>query len=86
MSLDIQTNLVRAALLPDGWHEVADQSFDLDAYEFLEDRRHVLRGGQADGVPSIGFYFHNPAGNKYMGPLTSILAVLLRDDEPQEPS
>jgi hypothetical protein len=36
MSLAIDIDAVTAVLLADGWHEVIDDSFYLDAYEFLE--------------------------------------------------
>jgi hypothetical protein len=36
MSLYINPGKVTAVLLADGWHDVADDSFDLDAYEYVE--------------------------------------------------
>jgi len=36
MSLAIDIDAVTAVLLADGWHEVMDDSFCLDAYEFIE--------------------------------------------------
>lgn len=35
MSLAIDVDDVTAVLLADGWHEVANRSFELDAYEYL---------------------------------------------------
>ena len=76
MSLAIDTNDVAAVLLADGWHNVTDQSFDLDSYEYLTPYGDVLLGGGAcEGVPSTGFAFITDGGRRIKGPLTSLLAI-----------
>ena len=64
MSLAINTDLVKAVLLADGWHEVADNSFDLDSYEYLSgpgDGAPVVHGGGQSGVCATGFTFDQGA-------------------------
>jgi hypothetical protein len=64
MSLSIDVHKVSAVLLADGWHEVADRSFIVDSYEFLQwpdeqqggEARLVHRVGTG-GVPENGFQF-----------------------------
>ena len=75
MSLRIDVDKVVAVLLADGWHEVADQSFDTDAYEFVHDGGTILSGGQSDGVCATGFTFTTKEAHRVSGPLTAILAV-----------
>ena len=85
MSLAIDIDAVTKVLLADGWHEVAEESFTMDAYEFIRaaDGRRLepqvyLGGGQATGVCETGFEFLEVvAGVRcwIAGPLTSILAV-----------
>lgn len=76
MSLGIDPDRVLAVLLVDGWHETEPRSFDIDAYEYVEDGRYVVHGGGAAGVCAAGFAFR-PLGTDAVvsGPLTSILAV-----------
>jgi hypothetical protein len=61
MSLAIAIDRVADVLLADGWHKVADRSFDLDAYEYREGADEsgeedvwVVRGVVVAGVPSTG--------------------------------
>ena len=75
MSLAIDTDLVAAVLLIDGWHEVAGNSFDLDSYEFMWEGRCVFGGGQDKLVPATGFGFNTESGTRIAGPITSVLAV-----------
>ena len=77
MSLHIALNRVAAVLLSDGWHYVSDNSFDLDAYEFHDDGRSVLMGGQVAGVCSTGGAWQEASGTWMACPLTAILAVQL---------
>lgn len=78
MSLYINTNNVISVLLADGWHEVVDSSFDLDAYEMYWDSNGkdllVLGGGQDKLTSTTGFSFKGLDG-KVFGPLTSVLVV-----------
>jgi hypothetical protein len=82
MSLAIAIDRVADVLLPDGWHKVADRSFDLDAYEYRESADEsgqedvwLVRGGVVAGVPSTGATWTEPDGRKIFCPLTAILAV-----------
>lgn len=80
MSLAIDVDKVNAVLLADGWHKVADQSFDLDAYEYIHGSATIHKGGQG-GVTSTGFRFKDDGNYVMYGPLTAILAVR-RDFKP----
>ena len=77
MSLAIDVDKVRAVLLADGWHEVAEKSFDLDSYEYSHGSETIHEGGQG-GVCSTGFRFkefkEGTRGYLY-GPLTAIIAI-----------
>lgn len=77
MSLRIETDTVAAVLLADGWHEVHPGTFNLDAYEYLEDDQ-LIHGGGHSGVCATGFTFGSDAGT-LLGPLTSILAIRSTD-------
>ena len=81
MSLSIDIARVTDVLLEDGWHEVEDQSFDLDAYEYVQEWENygekkslVIHPGGHAGVCRAGFLFKEN-GAVLMGPLTAILAV-----------
>ena len=78
MSLAIETDAIEAVLLADGWHNVSQNTFALDAYEYKDGSRTVLTGGTVAGVVSTGFFFNATDGQAYMGPLTSVLAVRTR--------
>jgi hypothetical protein len=75
MSLDIEVGNVDQVLLADGWHRVANQSFDLDSYEFFHDGRTLMGGGQVHGVPSTGATWTERDGNVIVCPVTAVLAV-----------
>lgn len=84
MSLAIDVDTVTAVLLADGWHTVAEQSFNLDSYEYIwhhpgHDRYdgefEVLHSGGTNGVCATGFEFTTTEGSYMTGPLTAILAV-----------
>ena len=81
MSIAINISHIIQVLLSDGcWHTVADDSFDVDAYEYAEgplhgDRLWLLRGGQEPLIPARGFSFIADTGDRISGPLTAILAV-----------
>ena len=81
MSLMINIDGVTDVLLEDGWHEVEEQSFNLDSYEYVQEwenygekKSHVLHSGGNGGVCSTGFVFKENSA-VLMGPLTAILAV-----------
>lgn len=79
MSLMIDVDRVRAVLLIDGWHEVemVDErsTFDLDAYEYHQDKRMLLKGGMEKLIPSTGATWKEPLLGQVYCPLTSVLAV-----------
>jgi hypothetical protein len=84
MSLMIDVDLVEAVLLVDGWHQVADDSFTLAAYEFAwwsesqhkqKDEPTMLHSSGNGGVTSTGFSFHDSADMLTSGPLTAIQAL-----------
>ena len=80
MSLAIDMARVTSVLLGGEWIAVIAESFDIDSYEFMDDRfglgdpRSVRHGGGASGICASGFYFESSNGFVY-GPLTSIQAV-----------
>lgn len=95
MSLAINVDNVVSVLLADGWHAVANASFNLDSYEYIwwsphanhtRDDPDVLHGGGQSGVCATGFSFeeNDAPGHRCSGPLTAILAVhhrRLNDDD-----
>jgi hypothetical protein len=88
MSLAIDVNRVSAVLLADGWHKVSlfgdgRSSFDIDAYEYLEDGNLRLGGGVCQGVVTTGAVWFE-RGQEVCVPLTSILAVKLRKRKPTD--
>lgn len=74
MSLAINTDHVTAVLLTDGWHDVTDASFDLDAYEYVWAGERMHAGGNS-GICATGFSFKTLDGDDLSGPLTAIQAV-----------
>ena len=68
MGLAIDVEQVSNVLLADGWHGVVDQSFRLDAYEYL---------GQNAPGPSftMGATWKEKDGAVIFCPMTAILAV-----------
>jgi hypothetical protein len=80
VSLAIDVKKVAAVLLVDGWHDVVNDSFTIDAYEYLWRRStdpevdpYVSSGGD-------GFLFKDKkSGGVLMGPLVAIHAVRMHD-------
>jgi len=81
MSLAIDTDKVTHVLIEGNWHKVEGQSFDIDAYEFVEmhgSERFVVHGGGHGGITSSGFRFiESGGGGEIVGPLSAIQAVRL---------
>jgi hypothetical protein len=82
MSIAINIDHVTEVLLADGWHTVADESFALDSYEYLQyhpnpdrDPFVLLGGGREPLIPATGFTFTETTGHRISGPLTAVLAV-----------
>jgi len=86
MSLAIDATRVQYVLLAgeahgehDGWWEVADESFAIGAFEFVDDLGNPL--GDLDAPGPLGFSFVDFRGTRVCGPLTSILAVRYEQGE-----
>jgi hypothetical protein len=86
MSLAIDVDRVCQVLLKDGWHMVEDDSFEIDAYEYIreadgsDDNPYPLRlgGGEEELLPSRGARWSEQNGPERFVvscPLTAILAV-----------
>lgn len=81
VSLLIDIDDVERVLLADGWHNVVDRSFTMDAYEYVraadgEKGRPIpyMLGGVEPLLPATGFEFRSEQG-WICGPITAILAV-----------
>jgi hypothetical protein len=87
VTLAIEVDDVVEVLLADGWHRVADKSFELDSYEYIHgtDSRgeFVMRhGGGQSGISATGFVFKEEGQDALIyGPLTAILAVRTRSSD-----
>ena len=82
MSIAINVDDVVAVLLQDGWHDVRERSFDLDAYEYvLGEERGFVSFEPESGVTYQGFTFINATGERIAGPMTAILAVKERTSD-----
>jgi hypothetical protein len=80
MSLAIEFDYVKSVLLADGWHDVDENSFYLDAYEFVwgvdpEGKPNVIHPAGSDGLSTKGFAFIDDEGTRIFGPISSIIAV-----------
>ena len=75
MSLGIQVDKVLAVLLADGWHDVRDNSFKLEAYEFQQGKDVRFGGGAVSGVAGAGARWTEKDEKHIYCPLTSIVAV-----------
>ncbi|PZS22128.1 MAG: hypothetical protein DLM60_05005 [Pseudonocardiales bacterium] len=84
MAIDVDE--VTAVLLADGWYDVANESFNVDSFEFVwhhpgpqldqfEREFEVLHSRGTNGVCATGFEFTTTEGTAIAGPLTAILAV-----------
>lgn len=90
MSLAIDIDHVTAVLLTAGWHDVANNSFTLDSYEYVwyagqrarqNDDPEIVHGGGNSSVCSTGFSFTTDDGSLIGGPLSAIQAVRYTDGE-----
>jgi len=84
MSLSINVDAVHSILLRDGWHDVVEDSFCIDAYEYvsgtvsLRNFQLHLGGGQDETVSTTGFGTVEQVGDRRLtlsGPISSIIAV-----------
>jgi hypothetical protein len=74
VSLALDVSRVEQVLLMDGWHQVANASFELDAYEFIHAGRTII-AGQPTLIPSMGGRWTEPNGSVVACPVTAILEV-----------
>ncbi len=73
MSAAVDVAKVRAILLADGWHKVANNSFDIGTYGYARGTETIHHGGS--GADPVGFSFKDDAGYFLYGPMTAILAT-----------
>jgi hypothetical protein len=78
VSLGIHIDDVIKVLLPDGWHDVREHSFDVAAYDYMllpPDTR--VSFDKEDLITEYGFTFTDSEDGrrKVAGPVTSIMAV-----------
>lgn len=94
MSLEINIHDVTAVLLNDGWHPVINESFDLDAYEYMDgsitnrhgDAKRIYAGeyqGSATGFTFITDFDGEGSLGRLSGPVTSILAIQEKESKRQ---
>jgi hypothetical protein len=76
MSLAIDVDIIERVLLADGWHEVADASFEIDAYEYVHRGQAVLSAGSIPGLIAMGAQWKEASGTVIACPITAILAVM----------
>lgn len=75
MSTSIDVTKLRSILLADGWHRVANTSFVVGTYAYLQGG--VETAGGEGGAKTLGFSFTDDAGYVLLGPLSAILATQL---------
>lgn len=73
MSTAIDVTKLRSILLADGWHRVADKSFAIGTYAFLQGG--VTTTGKNGASAPAGFSFKDDAGYVLAGPMSAILAT-----------
>jgi hypothetical protein len=71
VSIAIRIDEVTRVLLADGWHEVKDNSFKMDYYDYVTAPAEYKEWKGQDTV----FSFIEGNGDALFGPVTSILAV-----------
>lgn len=72
MSIAIDVTKVRSVLLADGWHRIADHSFKVGPYEYMQ--AGVANGNGTGGAAPTAYQFKDDAGYVLTGPLSAILA------------
>jgi hypothetical protein len=75
MSLPIEVESVIGVLLKDGWHEVEDKSFEIDAYQYLREGVPTPDGGQIGGASSLGATWKERGGSWVACAFPAIMAV-----------
>jgi len=84
MSLSIDIGKVTQVLLADGWHNVGNDSFEIDAYEYVDAGQDGHRRFGGSGDNAAGFVFAERLQDGALkstlkvtikGPISSILAV-----------
>ena len=75
MSLAIDVDCVVEVLIGGHWFPVADQSFCVDAYEFVSPCFHTVNESHRWQVNSESFEFKDRDGKIVAGPVSAIQAV-----------
>jgi hypothetical protein len=84
--ISLYVDMITHVLLADGWHEVADGSFEVGAFQFYDprnQRRQSLIQSLRDldkepEVSEVGFSFQQEDESFIAGPISSVLAVRRR--------
>jgi hypothetical protein len=84
--ISLYVDMITQVLLADGWHEVADGSFEVGAFEFYDPRNRrrqsLLRSirdlDKEPEVSEVGFSFQQKDESFIAGPISSVLAVRRR--------
>jgi hypothetical protein len=74
MTFAIDTDVVEAVLLVDGWHPVQDQTFQLGVYTFAERDQWVSGEG-----PPAARWTEPRFGTTIVCPITAVLALRCRE-------
>lgn len=90
MSLAIDVDKVSEVLLADGWHQVkfvdGESTFEIDAFEYIRKHEGRTDPDVRQGVPSTGaMWFDVKANAQVYCPLTSILAVMVKEQAQAHP-
>ena len=75
MSLAIDTSKVVEVLLVDGWHTVLNQSFTLDAFEFVRSDGNIVYAGLGGQGFQFEEFVETNTARIISGPATSVLAI-----------
>lgn len=86
MSLDIEIDHVTGVLLKAGWHQVVENSFTVDAYEYVHREAGngvgpgelLVGGGSLPGVSSAGAAWKESEDDYVACPVSLIIAVKYR--------
>ncbi len=75
MSLAIEVSSVTKVYVAGEWHMVLGESFELDAYEYVDSAGALWSADARDLVTSMGFRFESEFAGWISGPITAIEAV-----------
>ena len=80
MSIAIDLDRVSGVLLADGWHDVGDSSFIIDAFEFLRQGKVTFGRRRLPSAMSMGAGWIEPSGTTIYCPVSAILAVKTKSE------